>query len=72
MKYILLYLLLFPSILLAQIFLKGVVANSKKDSLPLTNIFLLNKSVRNIINDEGQLNLTSVSVNDSKNHQHRR
>jgi hypothetical protein len=65
MKFILIPLLLFPSILLAQATLKGTIVNGNKEPLPLTNIVLLKKNTGTITNENGQFNLTIASPADS-------
>ena len=65
MKYIIICLLSFPSTLIAQTALKGVVVNSNKEPLPLTNIALLNSNAGTITNEEGRFHLSIPAASDS-------
>ncbi len=65
MKYLLIKLLFFPSLLFAQASIKGVIINEAKEPLPLTNIVLVNKSAGTITDDQGRFVLENITETDS-------
>ena len=65
MKFLLGFILFLPSILFAQSTIYGVVADSKKQMLPLSNIVLLNKNAGTITDENGGFNLSNALITDS-------
>ena len=65
MKFLLGFILFFPSLLFAQSTIHGVVASRKNQMLPLTNIVLLHKNTGTITDDNGGFNLSNILPTDS-------
>lgn len=65
MKYLMIQLLLVPSLIFAQPNIIGVIVNKHKDPLPLTNIVLQNRAVGTITNEKGEFILPNITASDS-------
>ncbi len=65
MKYLLIQLLLVPSLMFAQPNIRGAIVNKHKDPLPLTNIVLQNRAVGTITNEKGEFILSNITTADS-------
>ena len=65
MKFLLGLILFFPSLLLAQSTIHGVVADNKKQILPLSNIVLLNKNKGTVTDENGGFDLSNILPMDS-------
>ena len=65
MKLFLLLSIFYPTILLAQISIHGVVVDEDNTILPMSNIVFINKNVGTISDEKGEFNLSKISVEDS-------
>ncbi len=58
-------LMLFPSLLFAHASIKGIILNTDKEPLPLTNIVIVNKNAGTITDDRGRFLLENIAASDS-------
>lgn len=65
MKILLLYFLFFSCSLFAQTDIRGVVVNTDREALPLTNVVFQNRNAGTITNDNGVFILSGVISTDS-------
>ncbi|HEV8080659.1 MAG TPA: hypothetical protein VGP43_08105 [Chitinophagaceae bacterium] len=65
MRCLLILILLFPLTTFAQITITGIIANSNRTVLPLTNIVALRKNVGSITNEKGEFTLSNLLKEDT-------